>query len=398
MTSLTPRHYPSAMTPLTPLLWRHLPLVTTPLVREPAGIRRYAGRGTQSTLGTRAPRTFEPPTGRTGKYVWHCFHYDITNPSTMTSLPFPLWRRYPFHYDVATLSTMTSLPFHYDVTTSSTMTSLPFSLWRRYHFHYDVATISTMTSLPFPLWRRYPFHYDVATLSTMTSLPLPLWRHYPFHYDVTTLSTMTSLPFPLWRHYPFHYDVATLSTMTSLPFPLWRHATNYDVSYFVLILPAGFLYQRRGGRGQERRERTGEDRRGGRGQERTGEDRRGQERTGEDRRGDKRRERRGDFIPLISTPLLRIGWTTQVTSTSEYCTSWRRLLLLRFLVFLVMMMSQIPLISTHAVTPTLLLRHLYPIMTLLWHHSSPTITSLLPYYDVTYPATMTSLTHLLWRH
>ena len=58
------------------------------------------------------------------------FH-DVTNPATMTSLP--------FYCDVTNPATMTSLPFYCDVTNPATMTSLP--------FYYDVTNPANVTSL-----------------------------------------------------------------------------------------------------------------------------------------------------------------------------------------------------------------------------------------------------------
>ena len=81
----------------------------------------------------------------------------------------------------------------------------------------------------------------------MTSLPPLLWCHYLLYYDVTNPSTMTSLPPLLWRHYPnsnmtslppllwrrypLYYDVTNSSTMTSLTPLLCRHwPLYYDIT------------------------------------------------------------------------------------------------------------------------------------------------------------------------
>ena len=65
----------------------------------------------------------------------------------MTSLPLLLCRHYSLYYDVTN-------SLNYDVTAPSTMTSLP--------HYYAVTTLSTMTSLS--------NYYFVTNPSTMTSL------------------------------------------------------------------------------------------------------------------------------------------------------------------------------------------------------------------------------------
>ena len=130
-------------------------------------------------------------------------------------------------------SAVTSLPLYYDVTTPSTMTSLPPLLWRHYplwdplgpdvtSFCGDVITPWIMTSLPLTsltplLWCYWLLYYDVIDSSSMTSLSL--YNDVKFrYYHVTNSSTMTSLTPLVGRRWPLDYDVTTASQSSTIIF------------------------------------------------------------------------------------------------------------------------------------------------------------------------------------
>ena len=66
--------------------------------------------------------------------------YDVTNPSTMTSLPPSTMTSLPLYYDITNPSTMTSLPLSYDITGPCTTS-------RTKIFLLHVTDPSTMISL-----------------------------------------------------------------------------------------------------------------------------------------------------------------------------------------------------------------------------------------------------------
>ena len=150
-----------SMTSLTPPRWHHQPLLND--VTNPSSMTSL---------------TLDDVTARGGQPL-----SDVTNwPSDVTYLPSDITLHEAANHGVMSLTfTLLLWCYCYDVTNPSTMTSLISLLWRH--------NPSTMTSLIILLWRHNPstmtsFYYDITTL----------------YYDGTYPSTVTSLAPLLWRH------------------------------------------------------------------------------------------------------------------------------------------------------------------------------------------------------